>query len=694
MSKCDDDRSSNPGANPHFQNVLQGYLTRRRVLQGGLATVTLSFLGLPLGGCGGDSDDDDDDDAVSLLGFQSISASTDDTVRVPEGYSYQVFAPWGEPIGHISQAAGEPAYKDDASNTAAEQALQVGSHHDGMHFFPLPAGSDSSDHGLLVMNHEYVDDGLLQFGGIDVPDAGFVSPTGWTAEKVAKAQNGHGVTILEIRRDGQQWRIVAPSQYARRITANTPIDITGPAAGSELMKTESDPAGTRVLGTANNCAHGYTPWNTYLTCEENWNGYFANPTGDVVGVPDGDQKLNILSGQSRYGITQTGFGYRWHEFDERFDASRHPNEPNRFGWVVEIDPFDPSSTPVKHTAMGRIKHENAAYLVAADNRVAFYMGDDERNEYIYKFVAQNPYTPGNAAANRGLLDQGTLYVAKFNEDGTGQWLALEHGQNGLTPENGFADQAEVLIKTRQAADRAGATMMDRPEWIAAHPTTGEVYATLTNNSRRGGDPASGNNPDGSTSAGAARPPVDAANPRSSNIHGHIIRWRENNGDPTGAGFTWDIFVLAGDPASSKETSKGNINGDIFSAPDGLWIDPDGRVWIQTDVSTGSLYNPTLAPDNTDYQNFGNNQMLAADPTTGEIRRFLTGPIGCEVTGVITTPDQRTMFINIQHPGEPIGINQDDNTADNVTRFSTWPDGGRPRSATVVITKDDGGIIGT
>jgi uncharacterized protein len=693
MSKCEDDRISNPSINPSFETVLEGYLSRRQVLQGGLAAMSLSFLGLPLSGCG--SDDDDDAPAGPMLGFQSITTSTEDTVRVPQGYSFQVFAPWGTPIGHSSQPAGQPAFKTDASNTGAEQAFQVGMHHDGMHFFSLPLGSASSDRGLLVMNHEYVDDGLLHFGGIDVPSANFVSPTGWTADKVLKAQNAHGVTIIEIRREGNRWSIVAPSQFARRLTANTPMRITGPAAGSNLMKTAADPAGTTVLGTANNCAHGYTPWNTYLTCEENWNGYFTNSTGDVEGVPAGDQKIEILRGQSRYGVVRGGFGYRWHEFDERFDAAKHPNEPNRFGWVVEIDPFDPNATPVKHTAMGRIKHENAAYATAANNRLAFYMGDDERNEYIYKFVTRNPYNPNDRAANRTLLDEGVLYVAKFNADGTGQWLALVHGQNGLTAANGFADQAEVLVKTRQAADRAGATMMDRPEWIAVHPTTKEVYCTLTNNSRRGSTPPSSNNPDGSTSAAAARPPVDTANPRSINNHGHIVRWRENNGDPTGTGFTWDIFVLAGDPASTVQSNKGNIKGDIFSAPDGLWIDPAGRLWIQTDVSTGVLFHPTLAPRNTEWRNFGTNQMLAADPTTGEIRRFLTGPIGCEVTGVITTPDGRTMFVNIQHPGEPIGVDQDDNTADNPTRFSSWPDrSGRPRSATVVITKDDGGVIGS
>ena len=691
MNKRDDDPISNPGVNPSFETVLEGYLTRRQVLQGGLAAMALSFMPPALSNR---RDVGDSHLPSSLLGFESISASTEDTVRVPDGYLIQVIAPWGEPIGHSSQAAGQPAFNSDASNSGAEQALQVGMHHDGMHYFSLPPGSASSDRGLLVINHEYIDDGLLHRGGIDVASANYIAPTGWTTDKVIKAQNAHGVSIIEIQRKGRQWKINAPSEYARRITARTPMQIAGPAAGSSLVKTAFDADGTTVFGTVNNCANGYTPWSTYLTCEENWNGYFTNSTGDVIGVPDGDQKTEILRGQSRYGIVKDGAGYRWHEHDERFDAALHPNEPNRFGWVVEIDPFDPNSTPVKRTAMGRVKHENAAYAVAADHRLAFYMGDDERNEYIYKFVTRNAWNPHDRAANKNLLDDGTLYVAQFNADGTGQWLALAHGQNGLTAANGFADQAEVLVKTRQAADRAGATMMDRPEWVAVHPSTKEVYCTLTNNSRRGTTPASSNNPDGSTSAAAARPPVDAANPRSANNHGHIVRWRENNGDPTDTSFTWDIFVLAGDPASSVANNQGNIKGDIFSAPDGLWIDAEGRLWIQTDVSTSSLYHPTLADKNTEWKNFGNNQMLAADPCTGEVRRFLTGPVGCEVTGVTTTPDNRTLFVNIQHPGEPIGVNQSVNTGDNPTRFSSWPDGsGRPRSATVAIFRHDGGVIG-
>ena len=311
---------------------------------------------------------------------------------------------------------------------------------------------------------------------------------------------------------------------------------SGPAAGHALLQTAADPTGTTVLGTLNNCAHGVTPWGTYLTCEENFNGYFVNASGDIAGVPDAAQQARLLKGQNRYGITKTGFGYRWHEHDARFDAARHPHEPHRFGWVVEIDPFDPQSQPIKHTALGRFKHEGACVTLAPDNRVVVYMGDDERNEYIYKFVSEGTYAPGDRAANMRLLERGTLYTARFSADGTGEWLALVQGQHGLDAAAGFPSQAEVVVQARAAADVVGATKMDRPEWIAVHPTTREVYCTLTNNTTRGTDKG---------------PPVDAANPRANNVYGHIIRWREQGGDPCATRFAWNVFVLCGDPGNAR-----------------------------------------------------------------------------------------------------------------------------------------------
>jgi uncharacterized protein len=558
-----------------------------------------------------------------------------------------------------------------------------------MHYFPFPQAKSqqANSRGLLVTNSEYCDPGLVN----NVKPWSNYATVTMTLDMVRAQQAAHGVNVVEVQEKNGTWSVRRGSAFNRRITGNTPCRISGPAAGHELMKTAADPSGKRVLGTLNNCAHGYTPWGTYLTCEENWNGYFSNETGDVEGELDLDRKFNIIKGQTRYGVVKGGFGYRWHEVDERFRADLHPNEPNRFGWVVEIDPRNPQSTPIKRTAMGRFKHESAQLVVDRSNRVAFYMGDDERNEYVYKFVCAKPLNPAGKSTDRDMLDKGTLYVAKFNADGSGKWLPLVWGQNGLTPANGFADQAELLVKTRQAADRLGATMMDRPEWTAAHPATGEVYLTLTNNNRRGSTPASSNNPDGTTNAGSARPPVDAANPRKDNRYGHIIRWREKNAAVTATEFAWDIFAECGDTLDPDLHHQGNINGDDYGAPDGLWFDKDGRLWIQTD-QTGNA-DPT-----GDWANIGGNTMSCADPATGETRRFLTAPKNCEVTGVISTPDGKAMFVGIQHPGE--------DWTDNYTDNSTWPDSGRngptphagpvakPRSGVVVITKDDGGVIGT
>jgi uncharacterized protein len=643
------DTCSNESKNVAFDAILSQRLLRRQVLQGGLVAAGVVLLGRPASSLAGRPVEA----GTSLFDFQGVPVARTDQVVVPPGYKAEVLLAWGDPV------SDGPAFKPDASNTAEEQMLQAGMHHDAIQFFPLPLGSDSSTRGLLAINNEYSDDGLLHVGGMEP----------WTAEKVAKSQAAHGVSIIEVAFEDGKWTVVRPSTYARRVTGRTPMRFSGPAAGHALLQTAADPTGSSVLGTVNNCAHGVTPWGTYLTCEENFNGYFVNASGDVEGVPDAAQKTSMLKGQRRYGITKIGFGYRWNEHDERFDASRHPNELNRFGWVVEIDPFDPQSQPIKHTALGRFKHEGAWVTLAPSNHVVVYMGDDERGEYIYKFVSAGIYAPENRIANMHLLERGTLYVAKFNPDGSGEWSALAHGQNGLDAASGFASQAEVVVQARAAADVVGATKMDRPEWIAVHPTTKEVYCTLTNNSNRGTDKG---------------PAVDAPNPRANNVFGHIIRWREQGNDPQATRFAWDVFVLCGDPSLPDAAMHGNIQGDIFGSPDGLWFDARGVLWIQTDISTSVL-------NKGDYANIGNNQMLTSDPVTKEIRRFLTGPNGCEVTGVVTTPDSRTMFVNIQHPGETPRERSDPASP---TAVSTWPDGIRPRSATVVIRKNDGGVIGT
>lgn len=573
--------------------------------------------------------------------FHSVSiAQAADNIVVPAGYRWSVVAAWGDPIDGVGKGLAA-----DASNSAAEQERQFGMHHDGCAFFP-EKGQDSTK-GLWVVNHEYTDDGMLHPGGM----------TPWTAEKVRKSQAAHGVTVAMIARqpDGG-WKPI-PSPVTRRITAATPCEVSGPAAGNALMKTAADPSGKTVLGTLNNCAHGVTPWGTYLTCEENFNGYFVK-----TGNPSQEER--------RVGIDAKGFGYRWHEFDERFDANKHPNEPNRFGWVVEIDPRDASRRPVKRTALGRFKHEGAWVTLARDRRVVVYMGDDQRNEYVYKFVSKLPFDAQKNPKGDGLLDDGTLYVGRFESNGSGQWIALEYGKNGLTKENGFPDQAYIVINARLAADFVGATPMDRPEWIAAHPKSNDVYVTLTNNSDRGG-----------------RTPINAANPREKNLMGHIVRWREFNKDAAAATFKWEIFVLAGDKSSSDVSLKGNIRGDEFGSPDGLWFDKRGILWTQTDISTSTLGKNA-------YANMPNNCMYAADPTTREFRRFLIGPKGCEVTGIDITPDYKTMFVNIQHPGESPSERADPN---NPTAISSWPDAAvykRPRSATIAIWREDGQAVGT
>ena len=622
---------------PSFLSLSEG---RRQVLGLGLGSAVAALFGPGLVACS--TPPSAGARASSLLGFQSVPVSRSDNVVVPPGYTVDVLCPWGEPVG---LAGGMPAWRPDAGNSAEEQALQMGMHHDGMQFYPLDG---SSTHGLLAINHEYTDDGLLHPGGLQP----------WTAEKVRKAQMAVGLAVVEVRLGAHgRWQQVRPSRHARRTTMDTLFAIGGPAAGHPLMRTAADPQGLRVLGTVANCGSGMTPWGTYLSGEENFHFLFSG--GEA---PTADQR--------RWGLARGGW-YRWAEHDPRFDTRRHPNEFHRFGWVVELDPYDPDSVPVKRTALGRGTHEGAWVAVTRDARAVVYSGEDTRFEYLYRFVSRDRIAPGGAKANATLLDHGTLSVARFDADGSGRWLPLVHGQGPLVPSNGFADPAEVLIKTRQAADLLGATRMDRPEWLAVDARSGHVYCSLTGNDRRGIP---------------GLPGVDAANPRERNAMGHILRWKED-GDHDAETLRWEHFVLAGDRSQPRAEAQGNVRGDDFACPDSLAFDPSGRLWICTDIGSRDI-------GKGEFSGLGHNALLACDPATGEMRRFLTGPAQCELAGTCFTPDGRTLFVNIQHPGEP-GSERSDPA--DPRRISNWPDfrpEGRPRSATLAIRRADGGVIGT
>jgi len=667
-----DEPMSNPSRNPHFNDVLDAHLSRRSALKGSLgASIAALFGGVGLAGCattttgaaGG-----------KLIGFKAVGVSNADTVVVPPGYTVQTLVPWGTPI-----SGPMPAF-DPLKNTGADQGHQVGSHHDGMHFFPID-GKDpytgSSTDGLLVMNHEYIEPRFMHASAVGQKLTSDGVPAlvngKRPADECLKELNAHGVSVIHIRKGGNgQWAVV-PDKLNRRITGLTPMTISGPVRGTDFVKTKYSPDGTRVRGTLNNCAHGVTPWNTYMMAEENWAGYFINKVGANRRTRE-QSRYGVRHNESRPATSRYGWELADNGADDyaRFDVTAtganpmqdYRNEANGFGWMVEFDPFNPDSTPVKRTALGRFAHEGVVFQPGVEGKpVVCYSGDDAVNEYIYKFVSKGVYRKAAGLANGALLDEGTLYVAKFNEDGTGQWLPLVFGQGPLTPFR-FNSQADVLVNTRLAADTLGATRMDRPEWGAIDPKNGQVYFTLTNN--------------------ADRATTDKANPREKNRWGHIIRWTEQGNDPAATAFNWDIFLLSGTETDSQFAGKPLTVENMHNSPDGLWFDKDGRLWIQTDISESQMNKGDYAP-------FGNNQMLCADPRTHEMKRFLVGPLGQEITGVITTPDGKTMFVNVQHPGATTSA--DDFAAGKTT--GTWPNQGRyPRSATLVITKDDGGVIGT
>ncbi len=621
-----------PTRTPGMGDVVREALTRRDFLRTVLgATVVLAtpqWLSRAAGAASGPPE----------LRFVPVGLRREDRVVVPSGYLTQVLIRWGDPV-----TADAPPF-DPRRQTPEAQARQFGYNCDFVTFLSLPRGSRTPTHGLLWVNHEYTNPELMFF---EYPEG---RPT---REMVDVELAAHGGTVVEVRRapDGS-WTYLRGSRYNRRITGETPCLLTGPAAGHPWARTREDPEGVRVRGTLNNCAGGRTPWGTVLTCEENFHQYFAN----AGQLPAEDPRSRV---HARYGIPRGPSERRWELYHERFDVSREPNEPFRFGWVVEVDPYDPAFVPRKRTALGRFKHEGATVVVNRDGRAVVYSGDDERFEYVYKFVSSRAYRPTDRAHNLTLLDEGTLYVAKFYPDGTGEWLPLVFGHGPLTPENGFHSQADVLLNTRGAADRLGATRMDRPEDIEVSPLTGTVYVVCTNNDRR--TPSQ----------------VDPANPRPLNRHGHVLELFEAGGDHAATRFRWQIFLLCGNPRDPDTYFAGYPKERVspISCPDNLVFDRAGNLWIATDGQPSALgYNDALYVTPVE------------GPERGRVRQFLSSPVGSEVCGPEFTPDARTLFVAIQHPGEggPLARTP-----------SRWPDGDLPpRPSVVAVRHREGAEVGT
>jgi hypothetical protein len=558
------------------------------------------------------------------LSFAPVPASVEDRVLVPVGYRADVLLAWGDPL-----FADAPAF-DPKMQSAERQALQFGFNADFNAFVELPGGDSR---GLLCTNHEYTSPGEM-FQGYEKAKP--------TAEHYAIELAAHGMTIAEIElSDKGRWALAPKSARTRRIYGATPMRLAGPAAGTQWLKTAADPRGGRVLGTLSNCAGGKTPWGTVLTCEEKFYEYFSN--AHAIEDPAVRERLK------RYGVSKAEGVFPWARFEARFDLGREPNEVQRFGWVVEVDPFDARSTPVKRTALGRFAHEGAATTLAKDGRAVVYSGDDERFEYLYKFVSARACQEGGAQANRDLLDAGTLYVARFAPDGTGVWLPL-------VPEGALAEwkEAEILVHTRLAADALGATPMDRPEDVEVDAATGRVYVCLTNNTKR--------------EQGDGGP-----NPRGPNPAGHLLELVEES--LAGTRFQWSVFLLGGVPLGKRAGADADP-GTALACPDNLAFDRQGNLWLATDGQHAVL---------------GVNDAVFAIPTTGPDRglpgRFLSGPIGAELCGPEFTPDERTFFVNVQHPGEDGGLS---------TPKSRWPHDafGMPRPGVLAIRREDGGVVGT
>ena len=629
---CDDacfKPAPNRSGNEPFAAILNRRLSRRSLVKATIAGAPLLALSTsPLGSqiFGSAPLTAKADAASSSIGLQSIPHDNEDIINTADGYSSNVIIRWGDGL-----VPGAPEFSL-TGQTAEAAAKQFGFNCDYNGFFPLLPGQ--SQRGLLGVNHEYTS-GVDMFPGYDADNV--------TAEQAAIEIASHGMSIVEVSRgDDGSWSYNATSSHNFRITGETPMTLTGPGAGSIYTITNADPSGAEVLGTLNNCAGGRTPWGTILTAEENFNQYFANAGEETRAA--------------RYGIPEAASSRHWEDFYDRFDLNLEPNEPNRFGFLVEFDPYDPTFTPRKHTAMGRFKHEAATVTLSDDGRAVVYSGDDQRFDYVYKFVSNDRYNIFSRAANLDLLSAGALFVAKFNDDGSGEWLPLVAG---AIPLHNWTN-AGITAFTRLAADAVGATPMDRPEDIEVSPINHRVYIALTNNTKR------------------AAENVDSANPRGPNTHGHILELTENGGDAASRRFTWDIFILCGDPSDSEQETyfagfdKSEL--DSISAPDNLAVDANGNLWIATDGQPSKLGQADsiyVVP--------------TAGPERGRIRRFMTGVPGGELAGPEFTPDFGTLFVSVQHPGEGDGLDQP---------TSTFPDGDFPRPSVVAAYKDDGGVVGT
>ena len=632
-----DDVPSNDGGNVPFVDVIDARLSRRSLLARVAAVACIaaapqtlvSRRALAAGG-------------PSTLAFPELPHVEDAALHVADGYSAQVLLRWGDPV-----EPGAPAF-DPKNQSAAAQAKQFGYNCDFIGFLPLPAGSASAARGLLCVNHEYTIRALMF--------PGTTAKTEPDRERTDIEMAAHGHSVVEIEKRGNGWVPVANGRYNRRIHMGTEMRISGPAAGHDRLKTSADPTGRRVLGTLNNCAGGVTPWGTVLIAEENFNLYFD-------GEPDMTPEARNLK---RLGFRVQG-AMGWSRHHPRFDVGKEPNEPNRFGWMVEIDPYDPASVPVKRTALGRFKHEGANVTVNRDGRAVAYSGDDQRFDYIYRFVSAGRVDPAAGTANGVLLDDGTLSVARFNPDGTLDWLPLVYGTGPLTADNGFSGQADVLIETRRAADLLGATPMDRPEDVEPNPVTGIVYAMLTNNDRRKPEQAGG------------------ANPRAKNVHGHVVEMippgQGRDADHTAARYRWEVPLLAGDPKKAADGARyhpATGAAGWLSCPDNCAFDAKGRLWIATDgASKAGMADGVWA---TDVE--GEGRMLT--------RHFLAVPTGAEMCGPCFAPDDRSFFAAVQHPGDDKGSTYDEPS----TRWPDFRDDMPPRPSVIVVTKRDGGTIGS